>query len=40
MKARNRFLFILLVAVTFVCGTSRFAAAIGVGDKAPDFGQQ
>ena len=37
MKARNRFLFILLVAVTFVCGTSRFAAAIGVGDKAPDF---
>ena len=37
MEARNRFLLTLLVAVTFLLGTTRFVAALGVGDKAPDF---
>jgi peroxiredoxin len=37
MQARNRFLLTLLVAVTFLLGTTRFVAALGVGDKAPDF---
>jgi len=37
MKARNRFILTLLIAVTFLLGTTRFAAALGVGDKAPDF---
>jgi len=37
MTARSRFIFILLAMVTFLCGTTRFAAAVGVGDKAPDF---
>ena len=37
MKTRNRFLLTLLVAVTFLLSTTRFVAALGVGDKAPDF---
>ena len=37
MEARNRFVLILLIAVTFLLGTTRFVAALGVGDKAPDF---
>jgi peroxiredoxin len=37
MEARNRFLLTLLVAVSFLLGTTRFVAALGVGDKAPDF---
>lgn len=37
MQARNRFLLTLLFAVTFLLGTTRFADALGVGDKAPDF---
>ena len=37
MQARNRFLLTLLIAVTFLLGTTRFADALGVGDKAPDF---
>jgi peroxiredoxin len=37
MEARNRFLLTLLVAVAFLLGTTRFVAALGVGDKAPDF---
>jgi hypothetical protein len=37
MQARNRFVLTLLIAVTFLLGTTRFADALGVGDKAPDF---
>jgi peroxiredoxin len=37
MEARNRFLLTLLIAVTFFFATTRFVAAVGVGDKAPDF---
>jgi len=37
MEARKRFLLTLLVAVAFLLGTTRFGAALGVGDKAPDF---
>jgi|307.fasta_scaffold16211_5 peroxiredoxin len=37
MEARNRFVLTLLIAVTFLLGTTRFVAALGVGDKAPDF---
>ena len=37
MQARYRFLLTLLIAVTFLLGTTRFVAALGVGDKAPDF---
>ena len=37
MEAHNRFLLTLLIAVTFFLGTTRFVAAVGVGDKAPDF---
>jgi len=37
MEARNRFVLTLLIAVTFLLGTTRSVAALGVGDKAPDF---
>jgi peroxiredoxin len=37
MQARIRFVLTLLIAVTFLLGTTRFADALGVGDKAPDF---
>jgi len=37
MEARNRVFLTLLVTMIFLLGTSRFAAALGVGDKAPDF---
>jgi len=37
MEARNRFVLTLLIAVTFLLGTTRFVAALAVGDKAPDF---
>ena len=37
MITRSRFLLTLLVAVTFLLSTTRFVAALGVGDKAPDF---
>jgi len=37
MEARNRFVLTLLIAVTFLLGTTRFVAALGVGDMAPDF---
>jgi peroxiredoxin len=37
MKSRSRFLLTLLVALTFLLSTTRFVAALGVGDKAPDF---
>jgi len=37
MEARKRFLLTLLIAATFLLTTTRFAAALGVGDKAPDF---
>jgi peroxiredoxin len=37
MEARNKFLLTLLITVTFFFGTTRFVAAVGVGDKAPDF---
>jgi peroxiredoxin len=37
MEARKRFFLTLLIAATFLLTTTRFAAALGVGDKAPDF---
>ena len=37
MEARTRFLLTLLCASIFFFGTTRFVAALGVGDKAPDF---
>ena len=37
MEARERFFLSLLIAATFLLTTTRFAAALGVGDKAPDF---
>ena len=37
MEGRSRFFLSLLIAVSFLLTTSRFAAAFGVGDKAPDF---
>ena len=37
MEARKRFFLPLLIAATFLLTTTRFAAALGVGDKAPDF---
>jgi peroxiredoxin len=37
MEARGRFFLSLLIAVSFLLTTGRFAAALGVGDKAPDF---
>ncbi len=37
MEKRKRFFLSLLIAASFVLGTTRFAAALGVGDKAPDF---
>ncbi len=37
METRSRFFLSLLIAVSFLLTTSRFAAALGVGDKAPDF---
>lgn len=40
MKCRNRLLSTfatLLVTVIFLLAATRFASALGVGDKAPDF---
>ena len=37
METRKRFFLPLLIAATFLLTTTRFAAALGVGDKAPDF---
>jgi len=37
MRFRNRFYVSLLLATAFLFATARFAAALGVGDKAPDF---
>lgn len=37
MEARSRFFLSLLITVSFFLTTTRFAAALGVGDKAPDF---
>ena len=37
MRLHNRFSVSLLLAATFLFATARFAAALGVGDKAPDF---
>ena len=37
MRFRNRFSVSLLLAATLLFATAGFAAALGVGDKAPDF---
>jgi hypothetical protein len=37
MEKRKRLFLSLLIAASFVLGSTRFAAALGVGDKAPDF---
>lgn len=37
MESRKKFFVTLLIAASFLLATSRFAAALEVGDKAPDF---
>ncbi len=37
MRAMKRVTLGLILAMSFLLATSRFAAALGVGEKAPDF---
>jgi cytochrome oxidase Cu insertion factor (SCO1/SenC/PrrC family) len=37
MEARRKFFLSLLIAASFLLATTRFTAALEVGDKAPDF---